>query len=578
MPPGSEPRLRERDTAPPVEHLQAHAQRLGLDPILVRLMHTRGIVDLAAQASFCEPLLGQLRPPEAMAGFSAALELLEHAWRQRWRVGVFGDYDVDGITTATLLATYLEALGLDVVARVADRDRGYGFTPLEADTFAEAKVDLVVMGDVGTSDIEGLERLRHHGISAVVIDHHQVPTTSPPAEAFINPHQVGCGFPFKGLCSAGVAFYLCAALRSRLRRNSPAKFPDPRAWLDLVALATICDMMPLREENRVLAHAGLRHLNARQRPGLRALLEVAGVEADDWVSEVTIGFKLGPRINAPGRLGPAEPALRLLRARTAAEARPLAEHLEMLNVRRRQLSQQTQEEAIARLLADPRTEHRAGLVVANTGWLPGVVGIAAAQIAERFQRPALVLAIDEATGTARGSVRGGWGIDVRAALEACAPLLDRFGGHREAAGVSLPANRVGELVHAFDVAIATQARASASDEEEVDCELPLGSIDPAFCTALARLGPFGMGFAPPRFWVDPVRVEAVRVLKDRHLALTLEQGGARHSAIAFGQASPELRVGDRIGCVFVPSLERFRGVTRLRLQVERWWRRSGQQC
>lgn len=563
---------------PDPEHLDARARRLGLHPILVRLLHARGVVELEAQTSFCDPLLGHLRPPEAMAGFSAALDLLEHAWRQRWRVGVFGDYDVDGITTATLLTTYLEALGLDVVARVADRDRGYGFTPLEADVFAEAKVDLVVMGDVGTSDIEGLERLRHHRIAAVVIDHHQVPTTSPPADAFINPHQAGCGFPFKGLCSAGVAFYLCAALRSRLRRSSPARFPDPRGWLDLVALATICDMMPLREENRVLAHAGLRHLNLRQRPGLRALLAIAGVEPDDWVSEVTIGFKIGPRINAPGRLGPADPALRLLRARTDAEARPLAEHLEMLNSRRRQLSTQTQQEALALLLADPETERRAGLVVAKPGWLPGIVGIAAAQLAETFQRPTLVLAIDEATGTARGSVRGGWGLDVRAALEACAPLLERFGGHREAAGVSLPASRVGELVEAFDAAIAAQAGPSPSAEEQVDCELPFAAVDPAFCTALARLGPFGMGFAPPRFWANPVRVEAVRVLKDRHLALTLTQDGVRHQAIAFGQATPELQVGHRIGCVFVPGLERFRGVTRLRLQIERWWRCSDQQC
>lgn len=573
------PWIRERVDMPTGAAIESRARELGLHPLVVRLMHARGLVEIREQTDFCEPMLGQLRGPEGMAGFVPALELLEHAWRKRWRIGVFGDYDVDGITTATLVATYLEALGLDVVARVADRDRGYGFTPAEADIFAEARVDLVVLGDVGTSDIDALERLQTHRIAAVVIDHHQVPTTIPPARAFINPHQVGCAFPFKGLCSAGVAFYLCAALRSRLRASSPAKFPDPRAWLDLVALATICDMMPLREENRVLTHAGLRHLNRRQRPGLRALLDVAKVDADAWVGEETVAFKLGPRINAPGRLGPAEPALRLLRAKTSTEAQPLADHVEMLNARRRQQSELTQRQAEARIAADPGAERRAALVVAQSGWLPGVVGIAAAQLVSIYRRPVMVLAIDEARGVARGSVRSVPGIDVRAALESCAPWIERFGGHREAAGLSLQLRQLDALTEAFEHAVSRQgAEPSMATEEWVDCHLELQAVDEALCHALQRLGPFGMGFAPPRFWVDGAQVETVRVLKDRHLSLTLRQGDFRRQAIAFGQAEHALRVGERVGCIFVPGLERFRGQERLQLQIERLWRCAAEGC
>jgi len=570
---GGPPRLRPRGEVPPRTQLRERAGALGVHPLLVHLLHARGITELSDQTQWLGAGLGQLRPPEAMAGFVAALDLLEQAWRKRWRVGVFGDYDVDGVTTATLLSTYLEALGLPVVVLTADRSHGYGFTPQDAEALVEARVDLVVTGDVGTSDIEALELLRARGVPVIVIDHHHVPTTEPPADAFINPHQPGCQFPFKGLCSAGVAFYLCAGLRTRLRRNSPAAFPDPRAWLDLVALATVCDMMPLREENRVLTRAGLRELNRRARPGVRALLQAAGIEENAVIDEETVGFKLGPRINAAGRLGPAEPALRLLRARTSAEAQPLAELLEALNTKRRRYSEETVGAALALVEADGRSSQRSALVVAQHGWLPGIVGIVAANLTEVYGRPAMVLAIDD-VGIARGSVRGVPGVHLLACLERCAPLLQRFGGHREAAGVTLRAADIPELVEAFDEAVGTSARDDAEADEIVDCQLPLRLVDESLCAALTSLRPFGMAFEPPRFWVDRCRVETVRVLKEKHLLLTLGQGDVKREGIAFGQAGLGLQIGELVGCIFVPAIDRFRGEARLRLQVERLWRCS----
>lgn len=582
MPRASE-RVGPRLVVPPVawrgdgdlgsERLQARAGELGLHPVALGLLRARGIEDDDLRA-FLAPSLGMLRPPATMAGFEAALDLLETARRHRWRVGVFGDYDVDGVTTAALLTTYLEALGLPVVARVAHRERGYGFGLDDARALAEAGVRLVVTGDTGTSDLDALQWLRDREIPTLVIDHHQVPTEPPPASAFINPHQPACTFPFKGLCSAGVAFYLCAALRTRLARTEAGALPDPRAWLDLVAVATVCDMMPLLEENRILVRAGLRHLARRSRPGLRALMQIAGIGDDEPIDEQHVAFKLGPRLNAPGRLGPAEPSLRLLRARSDTEAAALAEQIETLNARRKRHTEQTVAEAMALLSADPRLAERSGLVVAHRRWLAGIVGIAAAQIVEHHGRPALVLAIDEHRGEARGSVRGIPGVDVRAALEACAPLLQRHGGHREAAGVTLSAARVPELVEAFDAAIAEQTRGSGEREapEVVDGELPLAAIGPRLCQTLRSLGPFGVGFSPPRFLGSDLRVERLRVLKERHLALTLSDGDARHEAMAFGWGTVSLREGDRIGCIFSPGLDRFRGVTRLRLAIERLWK------
>jgi len=573
------PRLELRGGARSPHEARELAARLRLPVTVAELLLARGVVDEAAQRRVLDPRLSDLRRPDAMggtmAGFPAALELLEAACRQGLRVGVFGDYDVDGVTTATILTTFLEALGVTVVARVAHRSRGYGLGMADAQAFVEAGVRLMLTGDCGTSDIEALQWLRDAGVHTVVIDHHQVPERMPPTDALINPHQPGCAFPFKGMCSAGVAFYLCAGLRTRLSQRGRTGLPDPRAWLDLVALATVCDMMPLVDENRVLVTAGLRLMSRALRPGLAALLAAAGSPpGDGMIDETHLGFRLGPRINAPGRLGPAEPALRLLRAKSEAEAMPLAEQIETLNARRKRHQQETVVQALAFLTADPRLGERAALVIAHDGWLPGVVGIAAAGVAEHHRRPALVLAIDREAGVARGSVRSHGGVDVRAALAECQEVLVRFGGHREAAGATVRVELLPALTEAFDAAVARQAqdRPVAAPAELVDAVLPLSRVDAELVASMRTLGPYGQGFAPPRFCCDDVVVETVRVLKDRHLALGLRQGSARCDAIAFGQAPRvPLSRGDRIGCIFVPEHDAFRGQRRLRMHVDKLW-------
>ncbi len=576
-PPLAVPRLRvAADDGPSAERIEALADQVGRHPLCVRLLLTRGVEPGPDMARVLSPSLGQLRPPHEMAGFPAAVDLLVHAREAGLRVGVFGDYDVDGVTTTAILTSYLEALGVEVVAKVAHRDHGYGLGVEDAKALVDAGAQLVVTGDLGTSDVEALQWLRDQGIKTMVIDHHQVPEVAPPTDAFINPHQSGCGFPFKGLCSAGVAFYLCAGLRTRLAQDGVEKLPDPRALLDLVSLATVCDMMPLRAENRVLVSAGLRHLARRGRPGLSALLDRAGVDDKEVLDEGHLGFKLGPRINAPGRLGTADPSLELLRSRTEAEAGPLAERVEMLNAQRKRHTEKIEAEALAVLAADPKLETRAGLVAAHQGWPPGVVGIAANAVVERFDRPAAILGIDAARGEARGSVRSTRGIDVRAALARCSHLLDRFGGHKEAAGLSLPAADLDAFVEAFDAAVAEQdaAAAAGGDEERVDCELPLEMIDVSLCEAIRSAGPFGVGFDPPRFVARGCVVERTRVLKVRHLALTLSQGGVRRDAIAFGWGPHEPPRGVQIDCIFVPQLDVFRGETRVKMHIQRFWRHS----
>lgn len=573
------PPLVLRGTSLDMGELRLRAAALGIGPRAVALMARRGVRDLPEQARHLRPRLGDLRPPGGMAGFEAAIDLLLTAHRQRLRVGVFGDYDVDGVTTTAILTTYLEALGIDVVARAAAREVGYGFQVADARALREAGAQIVLTGDCGTSDHDALAWLEGQGIPSAVIDHHQVPERMPPARALLNPHQPGCAFPFKGLCSAGVAFYLCAALRSALARRTGAPLPDPRGWLDLVALGTICDMVPVIDENRILVRYGLGVLAERRRPGLRALLEYAGVGEDEVIDESHLGFRLGPRLNAPGRLGPAEPSLLLLRARSRAEARAMAERVEHFNLHRRERQAVIVDEALALLAADPRTPRRHGLVVAREGWLHGIVGIAAAGVVGRYRRPALVLAVDAARGEARGSARTAGEVDVYAALAACAPLLRRFGGHRAAAGASLEPAQIPALVEAFDAAVAAQVQERALAEAALayDGTLNFDAIDEALLGDLEALAPFGVGFAPPRFVCEAATVERVRVLKGRHLSLGLRQGRVGLEAVAFGQAEahPGLAPGQRVACLFAPVRSTFRGRVRLQLQIEALWPARG---
>lgn len=557
------------------------ARVLGISARGVELLVRRGIEGEAEQQRFLRPRLGQLTPPTSMAGFGEAFELLQWAIKGQKRIGIFGDYDVDGVTTTTVLASFLEAFGAEVVANVATREGGYGFHTDAAKRLADAGADLVVTGDCGTSDHEALGWLEGRDIPTVVIDHHQVPETMPPARALLNPHQPGCEFPFKGLCSAGVGFYLCASLKTALAKEGRTDLPDPRWWLDLVALGTVCDMVPLVGENRTLVHHGLAVLGHRRRPGLRALLQRAGVSGDELLDESHLGFTLGPRLNAPGRLTTAEPSLSLLRARTSADAQALAAQLEAFNTQRRAHQSNIVEEAIEILQADPRTAERAGIVVADPRWLHGVVGIAANGIVDRYKRPTLVIALDPmgegeggSVAEARGSARSFGDVDVRAALAACSHLLNRFGGHKAAAGVSLPRENVPGLVEAFDDAVRAQLGTRAIDDlsEPYDGELSLEEIHPEFLDELRHLGPFGVGFAQPQYVAEDLELVSVRLIREQHVQMRVRQGGVTHEAIAFRRPDLQFEAGQKIGLLFCPQWNTYRGKKQIQLVVDDGWR------
>ena len=554
--------------APPVDEgrVAALAAEVGVGRLTAAILLGRGFGDAARAARFLAPRLADLRRPEGMADLDRTLERLALALAQGQRIAVFGDYDVDGVTTAAILATTLRALGGDVIARVASRRAGYGVGPDDVARFAEEGCRVLVTGDCGTSDHEALALGRERGVDTIVIDHHQVPSGESPAFALINPHRTDDRFPFKGLASCGVAFYLAGALRTRLGADA-TRF-DPRDLLDLVALGTVADLVPLVDENRILVAAGLRVASARKRPGLRALAALARIAAEDPITAEDVSFRLAPRLNAAGRLGEAQLALDLLLADDDPSADRLAEELDERNRQRQVIQEQVWTEALA---ACEPYETAAALVVGAEGWHAGVVGIVAAKLVEKFARPAVVIAFE--AGVGRGSARTIPGFNLYEALVGCAPHLSRFGGHAAAAGMSLTIDRL-EAFRGEFVARA-ERRLGAYDRPPVmvDAVVDLGELDARAAEELGRLGPFGAANAQPLFALAGVTAQSTRLVGQGHLQITLSHRGATGDAIAFGMADRDPGRGACVDLVASAELDTFRGNRRTRLKVKHLYRR-----
>ena len=569
------------------------ASALRVRTATARCLVARGVHEPRDAQSFVDPRLAALRPPTGLAGLPRAVERIADAVQKGERLGVFGDYDVDGVTTAALLTSFLRAAGAEVEPCVARRDAGYGFTPSAAADFAARGCRLVITGDCGTSDLDALGAAAAHGMEVIVVDHHTVPSdaSAHPSFALVNPFRADSTFPFRGMASVGLAFYVAAAVRTELRdrghfRTRPE--PDVRELLDLVALGTIADLVPLAEENRILVSLGLKRLGRsslrRARPGIAALLDAAGVDPEREVDERMIAWKIAPRINAPGRLGAALPSLALLLA-DEATATERASALEAANTERRGLQDKVMAEALEQI-GDGRCDPEApAIVIAGEGWPHGVVGIVAAKLVDKFQRPAFVIGIDPVTGIGRGSARTAAGVNLYQALRLAsesAACLGRFGGHAAAAGFTLDRAQVGALSDALGTACARLAAGSGPvpTGREVDAEVRLAEVDERLAAELAGLGPFGQQNPAPTLVTRHARVTAIRVVgtaygskggtSPGHLKLTLEDDTQTvRSAIGFGlgDRAEGLDVGARLDLAFVPTISTWNGRRSAELEV-----------
>jgi single-stranded-DNA-specific exonuclease len=549
-------------------------------PATARCLVARGIVEPGDAQGFIDPRLAALRPPAGLAGLSHAVSRIADAVMAKQKIGVFGDYDVDGVTSAALLTSFLRDAGGTVEVAVARRDAGYGFTPAAAADFAARGCQLIITGDCGTSDHDAIATAATFGIEVIVVDHHTVPAPNAdgelihPALALVNPFRADSTFPFRGMASVGLMFYVSAAVRTELRERghfrTTGREPDVRELLDLVALGTIADLVPLTAENRILTALGLRRLQSRARPGVAALLAAAGCSFERPVDAATVAWKLAPRINAPGRLGAAEPSLSLLLA-DAESAPARAQALEDANVERRAIQERVVAEAVERI---ERQIEQAGegdpgpaIVIAGDGWPAGVVGIVAAKLVDRYQRPAFVIGVDPATGIGRGSARSCNGVDLYRALRSAADdsgCMGRYGGHAAAAGFTVTRDSIPAVCEAITHACAKLASGSGPTPigREIDAEVPLAEVDERLAQELAGLGPFGQHNPSPVLVTRNARVTAARRVGDgTHLKLTLEdeRTSATRSAIGFKLGDRPIEVGLRVDLAFLPTISIFQG-------------------
>jgi single-stranded-DNA-specific exonuclease len=502
------------------------ADACGLGISAAQILLNRGIRTPDEAQPFLDATLAGLSSPASMVDRAEAAARIVQAIRASERIVVFGDYDVDGTTSAVILSEVIAALGGEVRTLIADRfDGGYGLSaPALGRCLAEGP-GLIVTCDCGSSDHERLAEAQAHGVDVIVVDHHLVPKEPLPAFAFLNPHRPECGFGFKGLCSAGLAFSLGAALRTQMS----AKL-DLRPWLDLVAVGTIADLAPLTDDNRRLVRAGLRRLGSDAcRPSLRAICQAAKIPDSAQITARDVAFRLSPRLNAPGRLGESELALRFLMADSREEAWSLLQQVEALNDERKALTDTATREALAQVQELWGAAPAHGVVAASDGWHRGVVGIAAARIVDALGVPAAVIALDGNEG--HGSVRTAGDFDVHGALTRCAACLRGYGGHRAAAGLSLGRDALDAFRQAF-IAASSSAGRSATGAIPVDVALG-GAFRVPTVEDLYRLGPFGEGHAVPLFQVEAHVVEAAAVGADgSHAKLTLEVGQDTFRAFA----------------------------------------------
>ena len=549
-----------------------------LHPVLRRVYLNRGV----SSAAELDLRLASLLPFTALKGIDRAIELLETALRKAWHICIIGDYDADGATSTALMVSVLRELGAAHVSYlVPDRFRfGYGLTPEIVALALERKPDLLITVDNGIASIDGVAAARAAGTHVLITDHHLAARILPDADAIVNPNQPGCAFPSKCLAGVGVAFYVLAALRARLRDSGWfASHVEPKmaAHLDLVALGSVADVVPLDYNNRILVSQGIANIRAgRCRPGVRALLDVAGRDAAR-LSAADLGFAVGPRLNAAGRLEDMSIGIECLLADEEASARELAQRLDALNRERREIQQQMQEEALLATEVLAKQVGTAGLPMAlclfDENWHQGVVGLVASRIKERYHRPVIAFSPAEEAGVLKGSARSVHGFHIRDALDSIATrhpgLISKFGGHAMAAGLSLPLTHLHEFRAAFE---AEAARLLAADQVdgaiETDGELTVDTVTLELAEALRSGGPWGQGFQEPLF-DGRFEILESRVVGEKHLRLRMrhEGGGVPLPGIAFNQVD-EHAPGTSVQAAYRLDVNEWQGMRSCQLAIE----------
>lgn len=537
------------------------ARALSISPVMASILLARGVTDIQGANRWLSST-DPLHDPFFLPDMEQAIDRLHRAVLGGERVCFYGDYDVDGVSATSLYLSFFEAVGGHGYAYIPHRLReGYGLNEAAIRHLQGEGITLIVTSDCGTTSHREIACARRLGMDVIVTDHHQTDEVMPDALAVLNPHRRDALYPFKGLCSAGLA-YKCVQAYC-------AKFGGPfslESVLDLVALATVADIVPLQDENRVFVREGLAQISRGARCGIRALKQVAGITRS--CNSETIAFRLAPRLNAAGRMDHALAGVRLLTTESDLEARQLAERLEALNRSRQQIEETIAREALSSVEASAENP---AVVVASRSWHVGVVGIVAARLVEKYHRPAIVIAVDE-QGVGKGSARTVVGFDLYQALARCRDLLVAFGGHPSAAGLTIEESKLPAFRERFnEIAAAWMAQSGALPTIHVDAQVQLSQVTLQLVQELETLHPFGAGNPEPTLAVRGLEVVDARVVGNKHLKLRVRQPNSwTFDGIGFRMGSLAdlgLTVGHPIDLAFSPERNHWNGYDRIQLRI-----------
>lgn len=528
------------------------SKELGISKVLSQLLINRGIKTAKEAEAFLNTKLTNLLNPHTFSGMPVAVKRIRQALDKKEKVMVYGDYDVDGITSTTLVTEVLAGMGLDVTHYLPHRVKeGYGLNKNIIDIAQQKKVKLLVTVDCGTSSHHEIKELNKHGIDVIVTDHHQpVGRDLPAALSVINPKAHNSGYAYKELAGVGVAYKFCQAVSGK------HLFEE----LDLVCLGTIADVVPLVGENRIIAKEGLGRLSKTRRHGIKALMEVSGIQGKP-VNSTFVSFILGPRLNASGRMDTAESALKLLKSKDYTEALELAKSIDGYNRQRQKVEGKILEEAEAIISRDVNFKEQNIIVIAKEDWHTGVLGIVASKLADRFYRPTIVISMTD--GLCKGSARSIKNFHLFEALSECRHLLEGFGGHAHAAGLVISKNSIEE----FKIAINRLAKEKLELKDllpalDVDMELSLADLNEDVARELEALEPFGADNPEPLFFTRSLRLKGEpQVLGKNTLKFWVTDGKATHQAIGFGMGGfrDSISGSKEFDMVYTPRIDSWRG-------------------
>lgn len=545
---------------------------LKINPIMSQILVNRGITNPDDAKRFLFPSLEQLHNPFLMKDMEKAVERLTAAIYGKEKIVVYGDYDADGITSTAILVNFLREIHDDVTYYIPGRiEEGYGISREAIDRFKENGTDLVITVDCGISDREEIAYAVSSGIDVIVTDHHEVPEILPECSAVINPHRSDCSFPFKFLAGVGIAFNLLIALRGRLRNAGfwkDGKFPNLRDYLDLVAIGTIADIVPLLDENRVISKIGLSVANTTGRAGLKALMAISDMGKESLSSE-SAAFRLIPRINAAGRIGSPEDAVELLLTADEEKAAMLARRLDAYNRERQELERTILDEIVDTIDTTVDIHSKNSLVFASCEWHPGVIGIVASRLVDKYYKPVVLISIKDGIG--KGSGRSIREFNLYDGLDRdCSSLLLSYGGHRYAAGISIREENIG----IFSRKLSGAVRKALGDknpvpETVIDALCRFNEIDYNLISQIELLAPFGNMNPEPVLCAKNVTISSLMIVGNNHLKMRAEEDNTNYDTIWFnyGHLSPIL-AGATADIAFTPQINRWNGNSCIQLKMK----------